>query len=280
MRSVLKIEHKHIKILVNALVFLFFITVLAFDKGYNYAPIMLMGMGIIYLFIYLFKFKKKLKPTQSDKWLIFAFVFYFATFALSAVIHGDGFREIDNPSKVLFFLPLLLLFRDFPINPKVILHGIPLGAAVAGFVAIYQKFELGINRAFTSYMAIQGGDIAMSLGLFSLAIAIYFGIKKQYIFMTAYILCACLGILASFLSGSRGGWIALPISILMLFYFWKKFLNKKLIFTMGLFPLLVIVLIMTPQTNIKSRLYIAKHELSNYYEKNMTDSSVGIRLEL
>lgn len=102
-----RFERKHMVWLVNTLVFLFFVTVLTFKKGYSYAPMTLAGIGIIYLFIHIFKFKKPLNFTKEDKWLIFAFLFYFGTFAFSAVYHGDGWREIDNPSRVLLFFPFL-----------------------------------------------------------------------------------------------------------------------------------------------------------------------------
>lgn len=276
-----RIEKKHIGWLINALVFSFFITVLTFKKGYSYAPMALAIIGVIYLFYYLFVEKRKLNPTREDKWLIFAFVFYFSTFALSAVIHGDGWREIDNPSRVLLFLPLLLLFREFPINMRVILHGIAFGAAIAGIIAIYQRFYLDWYVAFINSMSIQSGDIAISLAMMSLAIAIYWGIKKEYKLLVLSILCSFSGILASGLSGARGGWISIPIILTLILYFAYKKLSKKFVIIISSsIAILIMTITLSSQTNILNRIKIAQDEFISYVENNNKSTSVGARLDM
>ncbi|QIM62304.1 hypothetical protein A1D29_02735 [Pasteurellaceae bacterium Orientalotternb1] len=276
-----RIEKKHIGWLINTLVFSFFITVLTFKKGYSYAPMTLAIIGVIYLFYYLFVEKRKLNATKEDKWLIFAFVFYFSTFALSAVIHGDGWREIDNPSRVLLFLPLLLLFREFPIDIRVILHGISFGSAIAGITAIYQRFYLDWYVAFVNSMSIQSGDIAISLAMMSFAIAIYWGIKKEYKFLIFSLLCSFAGILASGLSGARGGWIGIPIILTLILYFAYKKLSKKFVIVMSssIF-ILIMAITLSSQTNILNRIKIAQDEFVSYVESNNKNTSVGARLDM
>ena len=110
------IQSKHFSFAINALVALFFATVLIFKKGYSYVPMALGGISIFYAVFYFFKLKQKWRLAKEDKWLIFSFLFYFTTFLLSIVIHKDSFREIDNPSRILLFIPLLLLFSQFPIK--------------------------------------------------------------------------------------------------------------------------------------------------------------------
>lgn len=276
-----RIEKKHLTWLVNALVFLFFISVLTFKKGYSYAPMALAVIGIIYLFHYLFKQKKKLNPTLQDKWLIYAFVFYFGTFALSAIIHGDGFREIDNPSRVLLFLPLLLLFREFPINLKTVLLAIPLGSIISGIVAFYQKFHLNLDKPFPYLMSIQAGDIAISLGTISLAIAIYWGIKKEYKWLVFSLVGAGFGMLSSALTGSRGGWVGLPLVLVIILFFSYKNLNRKVISSVTLLLLAIIsAIIFIPQTKVLNRINDAAQEISNYFEKNHRHTSLGTRFDM
>lgn len=276
-----RIEKKHIGWLINALVFSFFITVLTFKKGYSYAPMALAIIGVIYLFYYLFVEKRKLNPTREDKWLIFAFVFYFSTFALSAVIHGDGWREIDNPSRVLLFLPLLLLFREFPINIKIILYGIPLGSAIAGIVAMYHKFYLNLERPFPYLMHIQAGDIAICLAMMSLAISIYWGIKKNYKWLALCLIASGFGVLASALTGARGGWVGLPVVLGIILWFSYKNLNQK--FTLLIISTLIIlmsIIILIPQTKVLYRIDIAQKEAVNYFEKNHRHTSLGARFDM
>lgn len=276
-----RFERKHMVWLVNALVFLFFVTVLTFKKGYSYAPMTLAGIGIIYLLVHIFKFKKPLNFTKEDKWLIFAFLFYFATFAFSAVYHGDGWREIDNPSRVLLFIPLLLLFREFPINIKVLLHGIPIGAGLAGILACYQKFYLNLPRPFPYLMHIQAGDIAISLAMMSLAISIYWGIKKDYKLMIFCLICSGFGVIASALTGARGGWIGLPVILGIILWYSYKNLSKKI--TVGISLVLTILIsgiIFSPQTNVMHRITAAQKEVINYFDKNHKNTSLGARFDM
>ncbi|HHV6382712.1 TPA: O-antigen ligase family protein, partial [Haemophilus influenzae] len=86
-----------------------------------------------------------------------------STFLLSIIINKDGIREIDNPSRLLLFIPLLLLFKNFPIKRKTILYAIPSSALITGCVALFQKFVLGYEKPFPETMHIQMGDIAISL---------------------------------------------------------------------------------------------------------------------
>ena len=67
-------------------------------------------ISVIYIAIYYIVTKQKLEFNQEDKWLILSFIAYFCSFLISIIIHSDGIREIDNPSRVLLFIPLILLF--------------------------------------------------------------------------------------------------------------------------------------------------------------------------
>lgn len=276
-----KFKQKHMVWLVNSLVFMFFTTVLAIPKGYSYAPIALAIIGVIYLFFYIFIFKKKLNPAKEDKWLIFSLVFYFGTFALSAIIHSDGFREIDSPSRVLLFLPLLLLFRDFPINLKTILYGIPVGTAIAGSLSVYQKFYLNLAKPFPYLFHIQAGDIAISLAMMSLAISVYWGRKKNYKWMIFSLTASALGIIASALTGARGGWVGLPILLAIILRLSYKTLSKKSTISIASIVLIVFVsLISLPQTKVLHRIDTATKEVWNYFEKNHKHTSLGARFDM
>ena len=176
------IQTKHFTLMLNLLVALFFVTVLVLKKGYSYVPMVLGGISVIYTLVYFFKFKQKWQLAKADEWLIFSFLFYFITFLLSIIINKDSFREIDNPSRILLFIPLLLLFSQFPIKIKTILYSVPVGAMITGLTALFQKFQLGYLKPFPEIMHIQVGNIAISLATYSLVIAIYFTVKKEYKF--------------------------------------------------------------------------------------------------
>lgn len=249
---------------------------LTFQKGYSYAPIALGAIGLIYLLIYLFKGKRKLNPDQNDRKLIFAFCAYFSTFVLSAVIHNGGFREIDNPSRVLLFLTLLLLFKHFPLNIKLIFHAIPIGSAFLGILASYQKFYLGLEKPFPGHMHIQAGDIAVTIATFSFVISLYFLNKKNYKLTALYLACSLLGMFASALTGARGGWVGLPVVLGSIIFFYRQSLNKKLLFSFIVILVSTITIIgMSSKTGVMKRYEAAKSDIVRYIDKNEKNSSLG-----
>ena len=274
-----KIETKHISFMLNILVSLFFITVLMFKKGYSYVPMTLGGISVIYLLLYIFKFKKKWVLDKDDKWLIFAFLAYFATFVMSAIVHGDGFRVIDNPSRILLFIPLILLFSQFPINQKVLLHAIPIGSAVTGLLAIYQKFALNLERPFPEIMSIQAGDIAMTLGTLSLAITTYLVYNKQYKIALLYLIFSFLGMYSSILTLTRGAWITVIVTLPLIFLLYKKKLNIKLIIV-GLISLIALISFSLSSPFVKERANLISIEIHDYFEHNNSISSIGARLDM
>lgn len=273
------ISRQHISLIINILASLFFITVLMFKKGYSYVPMMLGGISVIYLLLYLFKFKQKWTLDKEDKGIIFAFLLYFATFVISAVVHGDGFREVDNPSRVLLFIPMILLFSQFPINTKILFHTIPVGALIAGLIAIYQKLYLNETRAFISYMSIQAGDISMTLGVLSLAIVFYFLSQQQYKTASIYMLFSLSGMSASVLANTRGAWISIIITLPLLFWLYRKYISKKLLLIIAI-VLSIFIGLSLSSPHVIAKLKLIKTQSISYIEKNNAKTSVGARLDM
>ena len=271
------IQEKHLTLTINLLGSLFFLTVLIIPKGYNYAPIILSAIGLIY-FIPL---KKKLSFSSEDKKLIFSFLFYFCTFLLSIIINKDGMREIDNPSRLLLFIPLLLLFKNFPIKRKTILYAIPSSALITGCVALFQKFALGYEKPFPETMHIQMGDIAISLAISSLIISIYFSIKKEYKSALFGMIGLILAVSTSALSGARGGWIGFPIVFFIVLVLYRKYINKKLILSLFIITTLGFsTLLSSSKFGIEQRYNEAKSDIINYFEESNKDTSLGARFDM
>lgn len=275
------IQTKHFTLMLNLLVALFFVTVLVLKKGYSYVPMVLGGISVIYALVYFFKFKQKWQLAKVDKWLIFAFLFYFITFMLSIIINKDSFREIDNPSRILLFIPLLLLFSQFPIKIKTILYSVPVGAMITGLVALFQKFQLGYDKPFPEIMHIQAGNIAISLAIYSLVIAIYFTVKKEYKSALFSFIGVMLAMSTSALSGARGGWVGLPIVLLTILFLYRQYISKKLIFSLiAVIAIGITTLISNPKFGIEQRYNDAKYDISQYIENNNKLTSLGARFDM
>lgn len=275
------IQAKHFTLMLNLLVALFFATVLVLKKGYSYVPMALGAISIIYALVYFLKFKQKWQLAKEDKWLIFSFLFYFITFLLSIIINKDSFREIDNPSRILLFIPLLLLFNQFSIKIKTILYSIPAGAIITGLVALFQKFQLGYDKPFPEIMHIQVGNIAISLATFSLVIAIYFTVKREYKSALFSFIGVMLAMSTSALSGARGGWVGLPIVLLTILFLYRQYISKKLIFLLiAVIGIGITTLITNPKFGIEKRYNAAKSDITLYLEKNNKNTSLGARFDM
>lgn len=213
--------------IINFAVTLFFLSIFIVKGGYNAAPALLMLIGLGYGVYALIK-KPLLNLSKVDKYLIYSYLFYFITFVLSLSINGGKMRDLDTASRVVFFVPVLLLLLKYPIKTCVLSYSIPLGSIISLCVALYDKFILNLRpEQNPRIMHIQGGDISMSLGIFSLIIALYAHHKKDVKLTTLSVIGGLCGIVGSLLSTARGGWVALPVLLVVIFYIYRHSLSKR-----------------------------------------------------
>ena len=275
------LKHDRLALFINVCVGFFFLSALTFQGGYNVAPMALMLLGLGYSVYCLFK-KMPFALTKEAKWLIWTLLFYFSIFVLSWLIHDGKIRELDNPSRAILLIPVFLLLLKTPPKLSTFLWSVPLGSVLAGFMAIYDKFILQSEAAFSSrIMYIQGGDIAMSLGLFSMAIALYFWQKTQRKQSALCILAALFGILGSILSTARGGWPALPIILIALLWMYRRNLSKTFFITLiGLFAIAIIGIAQMPNNRMSERFAAAQYDIQQYLERGNGSTSVGARFDM
>ena len=275
------LKHDKLALFINVCVGFFFLSALTFQGGYNVAPMALMLLGLGYSVYCLFK-KMPFALTKEAKWLIWTLLFYFSVFVLSWLIHDGKIRELDNPSRAILLIPVFLLLLKTPPKLSTFLWSVPLGSVLAGFMAIYDKFILQSEAAFSSrIMYIQGGDIAMSLGLFSMAIALYFWQKTQRKQSALCILAALFGILGSILSTARGGWPALPILLIALLWIYRRNLSKTFFITLiGLFAIAIIGIAQMPNNRMSERFAAAQYDIQQYLERGNGSTSVGARFDM
>jgi len=263
--------------LVQLAVFLFGALCLTVPSGYSVGFFLLLALALP--FVWRRSYWQELTPTT--RMLLWVFLAFFAIQALSIWWDGGRLRELDRPSRLLMvalMLPLLCRYRP---KFEVLMGGIGLGALLAGGIAIYQKLVLDIDRAFENHiMPIQGGDISMSLGLISLcglAWAHHRGSRPWQLFLASATL---LGIVGSLLSGSRGGWVLLPLVLLTCYLLFRHWFSRrfKLGLVVGLLGVLMVV--MLPQSGVMNRIQQASSDVSQYVSGGNQDTSLGIRFQL
>nr|WP_280639506.1 O-antigen ligase family protein [Aeromonas veronii] len=218
--------------------------------------------------------------SSEVKILSYIFISFFVIQAVSIWIDGGALKELDRPSRLLMAAMTLPLLSVFPININVLIAGLSIGAVSSGLIAIYEKFYLGMPRAFDESMPIQSGNISMTLALLCLCAFFWFrhlGKKNIAAFM---LLSFLMGGIGSFLSGTRGGWVLLPIVLFTIVFYFRKQLSLKDGLYASTVCALLLFLAMLPQSGVMDRIYNAKADVVHYFDGVNPDTSLGIRLQL
>ncbi|PQJ68139.1 O-antigen ligase family protein [Photobacterium angustum] len=273
------------EIIISLLVASFPVLCLAYGSGYNLPPILLLVAALSFCRQF-----NKVNYTTQVKWVLGSFSIYFLTYLASTLYYGGSFAEIDMPNRIVLVLPIFLLLLLYPPKVDFLTSGFIIGSIIACIVAMIHIYDFNTGRAFSDslesihpslkgYMPIQSGNMAMTLGLISLTISIHFLGKKSWWKFIFTLIAAFLGIYASFLSGSRGGWIFLPVAIVYLAFSNRQLITKKI----ALVSILVLgtaIFSMDQNKEITSRLDAATYQVIQYQKGHDENSSLGVRFEL
>ncbi|VVD82828.1 O-antigen polymerase [Pandoraea cepalis] len=205
----------------------------------------------------------------------------FAAVMLSELIHGHvAGNTLDSPSRFLIAIVVMFALRRLSENlPAWVSFGLPMGAFAAAVMASYSLIELATRAESTFLNPIHFGDIALLLGVLS-ALSINW-LKRDHVLGVIFKLAGALaGGYASWASQSRGGWIALPVMVLLCVWIGGKALNRSARWAAIVVLCAAIVLPVSISQTVRTRMFTdISLDLSNM-AKGQPDSSVGIRLEL
>ncbi|MDX7648627.1 O-antigen ligase family protein [Aeromonas caviae] len=262
--------------LVQVSAFLFGALALTIPSGYSYGPaiLLLASITVCWRPFYWVNMPREVKILAL---IFFAYVF---VQGLSIWLDGGKLREFDRPSRVLMAAITLPLLSRYPVRLVSLIFGVAVGACIAGSIAIYDKFYLGMERAFGDIMPIQAGNISMTLGL--LCLCGYFWYKSKGNIKTAmFMLFACaMGMLGSFLSGTRGGWVLLPIIILTIVNHFRGNLCRIDKIVSAVFGLGLLAIVAIPQTGVAERIHVARSDIVQFMDGGNKNTSIGIRFQL
>src|SRR5690554_5137604 len=85
-------------------VFLFFALTFALPSGYSYGALLLLLISLAFLFTV-----PCLRPSAQDKTLVYLLLAFFTVSLLAFVVHGNPAKTLDQSSRYLLFVPVLLL---------------------------------------------------------------------------------------------------------------------------------------------------------------------------
>ena len=161
----------------------------------------------------------------------FACVFFFlanGVFRQSASFHWN----LDHELRFLAFVPIYLLFHRIGLKLWTIWYGSAIAAVLCGFFSIYYIFDtyssasdsniynsltfVETMRVSGAYTAITFGQLSLTFGFMSFSGIRYFHKTHPALIILPVMALAC-GILAGFLSGTRGAIITIPFLAIIFF---------------------------------------------------------------
>ncbi len=258
-------------------VFLMGCSVLVLPSGYSIGPVLLLLASASLLLV-----KKSNHMNKSD-WLIVIVLSGYAFVVGGMSFIEVGSRGLDRPIRFLLALPLLFLVLRYPPKLAALWLGLATGASLAGGWAAWQKFGEGVWRAGGFTHVIQFGNLSMLMGVLCFAgLGWAFARSRfKYAYLGILAFGGAMGMLGSFLSGSRGGWIGLPVVAYVLYRAYCQQFSNKL--KVGVFVGLLLAGLLVysvPQTGVQSRVNDALSDVSLYYSGENRDTSLGLRFEM
>lgn len=195
---------------VSVLAFLVPAASINYPAIFYYAALSLVLLGLFVVMV-----RTDPKPlSKLEKVMIFTWLLYPVFTALDFWFRtGWIWSQFQEPSRFILVLPIFLMVRRFGLSQDALKWGVFVGAVVAGFWAMYQKHELGISfRAHggTSALKAAFGDISLLMGVMSVAL-FQPNWSKDWRWGCVVILSLSLGVFASLASGTKGGWISVPL---------------------------------------------------------------------
>jgi O-antigen ligase len=196
-------------------------------------------------------------------------------------------RLFDKAVRLLFAIPIFWIIRSYGISISKVLICIAISVLMAGFESLIQASS-GVQRVSGASITnpIPFGNFALLFGVLSLLLI--FSGKENNRFGWVKILSILgfiSGVYTSVASGTRGGWVAIP---LFMWIIWNFFGSKRKSNTYAVVVVIVVVLPLIAYLvpAISDRLVQGFAEAKSYLSRTSlwaageTSTSIGIRLDM
>ena len=257
-------------------VFLLGAIALVVHSGYSVGSALLLSGGLYCLLA-----GKRGKLGRDDYVVLGVLVLYGTIGMLEIVLHQADSRYFDKPLRFILAAVAFILVRRYPPHPSWLWGGLAAGGILTASWAGFQKLALGIDRAGGFTYVIQFGNISMLTGLFCLAgLGWAYSQPHRARWLTLLWLGAVGGVLGSLLSGSRGGWVGLPLLLLVLYRAYSDFFSTRLKWAAAVSVIIGAGTVYSvPQLGVQDRLHAAVNDIK-LYQAGDAATSLGARFEM
>ena len=273
----------------SALLFSFLSLLLVFRYAYVVLPLVAAGLALLCVLFWIVNRESRWPLDREDG------VFLLALLVFAAVWLGDVWRTgvwpvgEGNQGEWLPLWPVLaalvlVSWRQITPWSNFWWWGVALGAVLVGGIAAYEHWWLGRWRVGNGMNPIPFGNLALLSGSLSLA-GLVFLPTARYGLRLALGLAVVGGLLASVLSGTRGGWVVFPVLVLMLLFAlhmtgprWGGF-RIGMVGGAAVLAAILLAMSLMPGISVKERLTQVVTNLQEYADGE-AGTSLGLRLDM
>lgn len=212
------------------------------------------------------------------RWVVIAFTAWFLYNAALLALGSDRrLSDLEHPTRMMFSVTAMLVVLVARPSHRTFLLGVASGAVAGAIFVAYQRLALDIERPGGLLNAITFGDFALTLGLVAIAAATELRSRRH---AAVLVTGAVAGMAACMLSGTRGGWIALAVAVLVFLRYSVVVRNRLVIVLASSAVLMFAVAYAVPDTGVKARVDEGLMDVRVYRAGGEVNTRVGTRLEL
>ena len=223
---------------------------------------------------------------RDGQWFIIAASLPLAYFFRMLVSDFDH-RLLDKVARLVLIIPIYWIVRSYGISSSKVLICIAASVLAAGFDSVLQVSN-GVQRVSGASIPspIPFGNFALLFGV--LSVLLFFPRNDgeapgwaKWVGVAGFF----AGMFTSIASGTRGGWVAIPIFGLIIWYFFSS-RNKFISCAVGIAIIVVIPLLAYFVPAVSDRLAVGFSEAQSFLSRTSLwkdgepSSSIGIRLDI
>ncbi|MBN2865582.1 MAG: O-antigen ligase family protein [Thiotrichales bacterium] len=270
----------------NALLIIYGMIFFTLPSGISFLPLVL----LLFSFYYLIKQRHTLIFEADERRIYFVLALYFIGALASLLINQDALANLDEPTKFLFTILLIMVIARHRFDIHFFWLFI-LFATLSNVVYVVwlggDFYQPGFNRLSSDLISnpLYFGNLSLLFGFLSLSGLIWTQDKNSQhkkLWIILFLLGFVGGVYLSIMSGTRGGWVAIPFVSYFVLYHYAKAIQKTKLLNFGfvLSFLLIGFMFFLVETPFKERLMLISKDIEIYLTLNESYTSSGLRLEM